>query len=190
MNTSILVSVTNGLIGLRNATAGDYWQAFNIACITLTKLADDRVFFDQLDSTARGQAANAAAIQATLDNVEQFNEFVLADKKVLRDAGLRPPVVETLLSEAHQLRAHLGNWKIEPERVRVAITKVRNEVCNAKDDLDERASAAERRSLLIKVARMVGGATIIAANVAATPFLGQAWSEISIRFGFLLVKPE
>jgi hypothetical protein len=195
MDIRYIAQATNDIFrvlsGKLEPTARDLQDAFAIGCNALKRLADDKDFINDLMTVATYQHQNAATFKDAVTDVKHFVErFLAREKELLTKAGISKEAVGALIKQAEALRDDIKDRESDPEEMPVNINKFRNEVCNTAEALRNGVIGQEernqKRSFLIKVGYVLGGATIIGINastIAVTYGLSQVGIAISGAVG-------
>jgi hypothetical protein len=177
---------------MRNAhepTERDIERALTISCNALKMLVhrSEELFLD-LQKLTNLRRENANDFNIIVGSVRHFTNFFLeADKQAMYVAGLSREAVDVLAQKAKELRAAMLSQQPDPYQLQVAINDLRNETCDAANELIVRR---QRRFRLIRFVYVLGGAAIVGINaspIAAGIGLSPAGIAVSGAMGGALM---
>ena len=192
MRLDLLVVATNEVLKIgRSPSSAELWKAFHISCSALHLLAENDEFFQLVQKSNPQSSPLQPPLQQVIDDLQQFEGFLKIEKSVLVEAGVESVLAEALVSQTRSLRTQLGMPTPSPGQIRVEVNKLRNESCEAADRLSRINEDSEQRkkrwSLVARIGKALGGATIAVSNASAIATIGAIPAAISTALGAKLL---
>lgn len=173
----------------------EFRKVFALACNTLKGVAADAQVLEDLRTLAMRQEQFWAEYEEICGNVDHFvSGFCMIEKRVLVRAGIRLEAAESLIQEATQLRASIETLKIDPDRVRANLKRLRDEACYIAKELqnlpNERDEKRKTKKRLKRFFFGISGTAIVvidAGSFALTLGMSLAGTAVSGGFGSGLI---
>jgi hypothetical protein len=186
-----LVSTTNTIIRLEKPTPEALRLAFEAADKELTALLESEEFFDLIRRVEANPRYEPAQLRAIRENLAEFDKFIETEARVLKEAGLEPRAVESLLKATRELHQRATDRR-DIREIRRGISEVRDEARSVAKELNENPAAALEnprrvKGVLKRAATVLGGATAIVVNGWAEATMGQFYAGVSMGFGIDMV---
>jgi hypothetical protein len=185
-----LIAATNDILKLgRNPSASELRGVCMAGCRELTIMSDDDAFLALIDKYSASLSDNNTDVQRVLDDLAAFGAFVQEELRTLTASGLDAQAAEALLGQAENVRQTTSRIRINPKTIQVGLYQLRDEVCDLVNLFGDPVDTDRRRktrTVLRRVAWVVGGATIVLVNATATS-LTAVYVSASVGIGTGLI---
>lgn len=179
-------------------------EAAVIGCETLKRLIGDKSFLRTVEqmSTARldERGHTGREFLHIVDNMNNFEEFLKIEHKLLLESGLFPDIAATLISLSRNALDDVRDRAKPASEVIDAARTLTDQACETAHDLVEKAQRTNKwdtlKDRLKRIMMGIGGAAVIGVDAAAalptavTPVapLTVAMGAVSAAFGASLVQ--
>lgn len=174
-----------------NQSAGDLTSLLRELCSALRKSVNGSV--DELFRAAAG-LTNRPELQpeaaALVKDAGTFAKFIEFEDHALRDCGVSDTVARYISANVANLRDHLAQPKLDPEKTMAALRRFQDDVCTAADQASADLAWREKRHKIKVGATIASGFSLSLANAAAVAKSGGLFvpfATLSIAAGGILV---